>query len=339
MTIQNTDEFRELVGKLCDGPLGDQDVATLNDLLQRDPISQEAFLDHLMIDALLECEFGGAKTFSAPAGGQVQVNATEGRGMQLASPAIAPYLPLKKDQPLKRVFQRWFSRKESFSAKWVMASALILSGIAMGWILPDPSFRNAQAKSIALTNAGFESSAAPELGEAVPDQWYGDKAESVEKSLGVTPLEGQRMLRFVKSATEPGNACEVYQFVDLRQVSDGVQQERLVEASAFFNSIEEGLDDGDYAFGISVYAFSEDPSDESKVWPMRWHQPLTYSGRQLPADATPQSWQRVDTRLSLPAGTQFLVVQLSVVRTNSDADAQFPGLFADNVALTLVSAE
>ena len=106
------------------------------------------------------------------------------------------------------------------------------------------------------------------------------------------------MLRFVKSSTEPENACELYQIVDLSAVADQVAHgEMSVEASAVFNAIEDDLDTNDYVFGITVYAYSENPTKEPHVWPMRGEHPLTFGGRQTLADTDKKSWQKVTMRV------------------------------------------
>jgi hypothetical protein len=110
-----------------------------------------------------------------------------------------------------------------------------------------------------------------------------------------------------------------------------------VEASAFFNALPEHHDDNDYAFGIRLYAFSEDPSALPHLWPVRWEDALTFSSSQTRADTDARSWQQVKTKLPLPADTRYLVVQIAVSRPEGDGESQeFPGQFADNVALKLV---
>lgn len=340
MSSRDHGELRELICKLSDGALTNEEADRLNALLKDDPIAQESYLDHLMIDGLLEREFDGAAA-GFPSSMRGEKLDVECGSSDVPQPVACTAAPAELFPSLRQGIQTWVPLIRLKFSRWALAAGfLLIAGLATGWFFPFPRWREASPQPLALSNAGFESGTPlpVEIGATAVAPWYGDAAESVEQYLGVAPVEGRRMLRFVKSSAEPGNACEVYQFVDLRPLADITCRETLVEASAFFNSLQDDVNEHDYTFGITVFAFSEDPSEESKVWPMRWQQPLTFSGSQLPADAVPQSWQQVNTRLPLPAGTQFLVVQLSVIRTNPDADSHFPGQFADKVALNLMSS-
>src|SRR5689334_23117513 len=52
-------ELERQFSQLSDGDLSAEDARRLNTLLKEDPISQEAYLDHLMLEALLESEWTG----------------------------------------------------------------------------------------------------------------------------------------------------------------------------------------------------------------------------------------------------------------------------------------
>lgn len=329
-------ELRELISKLSDGTLDAEGAGRLNELLKDDPVAQESYLDHLMVDALLEREFVGsaadcatsatAGAMEAPgAGGVAMTRAVGAGGLASLWPSIA------------RAFGRRLpSARPWFSARGLVPLLLLVVALGSWWSLSASreGRKDASPGPFTLLDAGFESDVPS--GGGTTARWYGEGAESVEQCLGVTPIEGRRMLRFVSPSAEPGNTCEVYRLVDLRPFAGIAQPEAVVEASAFFNSLKEEFDESDYIFKLTVFAFSEDPSGEFNTWPPRWRQPLTFSGCQLSADAAPQSWQRVNTRLPLPAGTQFLVVRLSVIRTDPDVDNQFPGQFVDKLALEFV---
>lgn len=324
-------ELRELVSRLSDGTLDAEGASRLAALLKDDPAAQEAYLDQLMVDALLEREFvGSIASVMAPATGgameasSARVNATA-RTAGVEGPAWSWLSAM-------RAFRRLSAPARPRLWAWGLVP-LLLAIAAFGTIWSPSASRQriAKAEPFALSDAGFEPDAPP--GADSTARWYGEGAESVEQCLGVTPIEGKRMLRFVNPSAEPGNTCEVYRLVDLRPRGGISHPEAVVEASAFFNSLKEEFDENDYIFKVTIFAFSEDPSGEFGEWPPRWKQPLTFGGSQLSADTVPQSWQRVDARLSLPAGTQFLVVRLSVIRTEPDEDDLFPGQFVDQLAL------
>lgn len=326
--------FRELICKLSDGSLTAEEAVQLGELLKADPIAQESYLDHLMIDGLLEREFDGVAARAAslpvadagygdrePANPVVRDGVLDGR---VAFPGrVAPWISFLRPRALS----------------WLPASlVLAFVGIVAVQFLSNQRPRGAQSWPLALADAGFECDEPSDAGKMALGRWYGDVSERVEEHLGVTPAEGRQMLRFVESSSEPGNACEIYQLVDLRPlVVRGAESEQMhVEASALFNSLREELAEGGFTFGITLFAFADDPSIASRMWPMRWRQPLLFSGRHVPADADPMSWQPVNARLRLPADARFLVVQLSVIRANPGADRVFPGQLVDQVALNLV---
>ena len=300
-------ELRELVAQLSDGTAASGDVARLGELLKADPIAQEQYLDHMLIDGLLEREFGGAPPLDA------HVTART-RGPRAGQSSRLPW------------------------ARWI-ATPLVVAAlgivVAFTW---NPSARALTARPLAIADSGFEMGLLAPASAAAKTAWYGDVADVVGDYSNVTPLEGNRMLRFVKSTADPEHMCELHQVVDLSTMSEAISRRPMsVEASAFFNAVPEHLADNDYAFGIKVYAFSEDPSTRPHLWPVKWEDALTFSGSQTRADAVSRSWQQVKTKLPLPAETRYLVVQIAVCRPEGEGTSEeFPGQFADNVALKLV---
>lgn len=300
-------ELRELIARLSDGTASSGDAARLNEVLKADPIAQEQYLDHLLIDGLLEREIGGARPVSA------------GDAPRTGGPHAA--------------------RSPQLSWTGWIATPLLLAALAVVVALTwNPGVRAFSAKPLTLADSGFEKGLLAPASAPAKSAWYGDVAHVVGDYSDVTPLEGNRMLRFVKSTVDPEHTCELHQVVDLSTMSDALSRRAVsVEASAFFNAIPEHLDDNDYAFGIKVYAFSEDPSARAHLWPVKWEDALTFSASQTRADTDSRSWQQVKTRLPLPAETRYLVVQIAVCRPEGEGmSEEFPGQFADSVALKLV---
>lgn len=312
-------EFRDLMARLSDGMLDDTEFLRLNELLKADPIAQEEYCDHMLIDGLLEREFGGdpwlAENIAAPS---LTEKLTENGGA--------------RGWRIRRL------RKVRWRASAVMAAALLM---VMGGLFWKPRADSPLVHPLHLTNAGFEHSLPLERGAVPSFAWYGDEVDIVERFSDVTPLEGNGMLRFVRSKVEPEDACELYQVVALQNLPDFVRNRSLsVEASAFFNGIVKELEGNDFTFGITVFAFAEEPAAHPHLWPMRWDHALTFSGAQELADADAASWQQVTTKMPLPIDTKYLLVQLTVNRTGtSEEQDEFPGHFADRVALSLVNLD
>lgn len=318
MNTPDSGRFRELVGRLSDGMLTPQEGAELNQLLKDDPIAQEMYLDHLFVDGLLERELVGTVAGPFPAG--------------------LPPRPARREarrSDTSRRLPRWL---RSLAVGGV---SLAIGAAVIGWMRPS---EGAVGRPLPLTDSSFESGSLVASPTSLLASWYGDDADVVPDHLGVKPLEGNRMLRFVRSTTKPENSCDLYQIIDLQSIEKELAEGPAhIEASAAFNAAPETLQEGDCIFGVTVFAYSEDPSGKPHVWPLHSETPLTFSGNQTRADDDAESWQRVHTRLSLPAGSKFLIVQLSVMRSGDDEDhdqpTEFPGQFADGVSVRLLASD
>lgn len=320
-------EFRELVARLSDGELPIEAGARLNALLKDDPIAQELYLDQMLIDGLLELEFGLTVSELSPS----VVTGDGGAGGSTGEDA-------------QTVRRRW---KPLVTQLWAPLVLSLLAGMATSWLLwgnvVTSSSGDFQHEPIPLANPGFESGTP--FPEAAPrgGLWYGDVVEIVGLNSGITPLEGKRMLRFVRSKFEPDDACELYQLVDLRPLSNTIAGgQAFVEATASFNANpHEAWGDG-YSFGVTLFAYAEDPQEDPQVWPLRGKQPLSFSGQQEPADTDVETWQPVKARLALPANTTHLLVQVSTVRRKpapGGIKAEFTNHFVDRVDLALVTQQ
>lgn len=310
----SSSRLRDLIAHLSDGALSSEEANQLNQLLQADPIAQEEYLDHLLIDGLLEREFGGTPPL-------------------LENPLSQPAAVTRAVSAVQAT-DRHFLRARI--AKWSLAPVLGVMA-AVGWLLWEPAGTASEPQQLNLANSGFEEGELIFQGRPSTTAWAGDLAETIEHFSGITPHEGRQMVRFVESVVGSADACELYQIVELGEVAEVIaSRPTTVEASAFFNAIEA---EDHSAFDITVFAFSTDPAAHPDVWPSRHGQALTFNGSQVRADADTKSWQQVAARLNLPADTRYLVVRLSVIRnTLEQPDNKFPGQFADKVTLNLVGS-
>ncbi|WP_010581672.1 hypothetical protein [Schlesneria paludicola] len=310
-------EVRELIAKLSDGTLDRDGAVRLNECLTADPIAQAEYLDHLMIDGLLEREFSGTAKLA------------DRLGMQGRSSATTKSLPVAAG--LTRFF-----RSRLGGQALIAAAVTIVAG--MTWMAWAPGILGPK-QHVELTAQSFKKKTILPADAMLNAVWHGDEAEVVGRFSDVTPFEGSRMLRFVKSTTEPEDGCEIYRIVDLGAVAESlVNHPASIEATAFFNSIQEAMPENDYTFRIAIFSFLDEPFQPSEEGAPQWNNALAFSGTQARADADAKAWQEVTTRLALPAGTKYLVVQLAVVRAGAeDADEDFPGHFVDSLTLNLVS--
>lgn len=317
MKNSNSGSLRNLIARLSDGTLSAEEEDQLNQLLQADPIAQQQYLDHMLIDALLEREFGGALPHAA-INGMAQIT------VPLGSPIAS----------LKASGLRFLRTR---AARWALTPVLAIILVAAGWLWREWNGAEIeQPQRLKLANSGFEEGQLIFKRRPSTAAWAGDIAEMIEHFSGVTPHEGSQMVRFVESVVGAEDACELYQIVELGDMAEIIaSRPTSVEASAFFNAIEA---EDHSAFDVTVFAFSADPAAHPDVWPTRRERALTFSGSQVRADSDTKSWQQVVARLNLPADTRYLVVRLSVFCNDSErSNSRFPGQFADNVTLNLVS--
>ena len=231
-----------------------------------------------------------------------------------------------------------------------------IAGCAItGWfswsVLSEPRVANPQRQTLPLSDPGFEWQ--PPFPGALPQtgRWYGDPGEIVGQHLGISPLEGKRMLRLIRSDLIPDDACDLYQLIDIRSIIDTETEETLiVEASASFNSIPQMAFEEGTSFAVSLFAYSfEDAKDEhlppqgrrARLSPLSVA-PLSVSRQQEPSDTDITTWQPVRTHLTIPQGTTHLLVQVSAVRQSDPAIAdssEFAGHFVDQVALAVLTGQ
>lgn len=314
--------LRELIARLSDGVLTEQEASRLNVLLKEDPIAQELYLDHMLVDGLLELEFSPAA----------------------AEPSSSIVNRELRDAKQEDRCRRWSA--PSLQTAVLLIAVLAGGAIAGGWlsrIVATPSPTKSQRHPLALVDRGFESGTPLISAAPVTSLWYGDLAEVVGPHSGITPLEGEWMLRFLKSESEPNDACELYQMVDLRPMSAAIATgQASVDASAFFNAIPDEARAEGHSFGVGLFAYAADPGQQRHIWPLRGTQPLSFSGRQEPADTDAGTWQQVAIRLALPADTTHLLVQVSAVRlspSTAESPLELAGHFVDQVELVLATQD
>lgn len=291
-------ELRELIARLSDGVLTMHEASRLNAFLKEDPISQELYPDHMFVDGLLDLEFGPTvpETSSAVFSSSLMKGKGESGGaVKETIPARRRWLP-----PRLRILVSLFT--------------VLVVGALTGWLLSrtvaTPSFGDSQYQRLPLGNAGFESNTPLPGAATVVGLWYGDITEVVGLHSGIPPLEGERMVRFVTSEFEPDDSCELYQLVDLRPMSETIASGQVsVDASALFNAVPHEAWGNGYLFGVTLFAYAAEPQ-HLNVWPLREGQRVSLTGQQQPADTNAATWQRVRTRLALPACTTHLLVQL-----------------------------
>ena len=233
--------------------------------------------------------------------------------------------------------------------------APIAAGLAIGaaftsvvWAYVAPPAAEAMQPVATLVADSFETGSAPGNG-GVPQAfgtWGGDQAELATAGAGVTPRTGPRMLRLLRSDYVGENSVlshvgDQLQIIDLAAHRAAIGTGRVVaHAEAWFNQVAPGAGE-EFAGGVTLFAFARDPRDyRSETWNAWYEGHLGLSGQQQErTDHDPATWERVATRLPLPAGTRFLVVHIRINRTRPEPTATpitFAGSYVDDVKAELL---
>ncbi len=233
--------------------------------------------------------------------------------------------------------------------------APIAAGLAIGaaftsvvWAYVAPPAAEAMQPLATLVADSFETGSAPGNG-GVPQAfgtWGGDQAEIAMAGAGLAPRTGPRMLRLLRSDYVGENSVlshvgDQLQIIDLAAHRAAIGTGRVVaHAEAWFNQVAPGAGE-EFAGGVTLFAFARDPRDHrSETWNAWYEGHLGLSGQQQErTDRDPATWERVSTRLPLPAGTRFLVVHIRINRTRPEPTATpitFAGSYVDDVKAELL---
>jgi hypothetical protein len=316
-------EPSRLIAALSDGTLDEEGGRRLDGLLKADPTAQQAYLDHMALDGLLQWEFGGAAAAVPSA----------------LRPAETG--PREPPEPLRPRLRRFVA------AAAQVAAGLVFGVLTTSLVLGYAAVADRPAETpLPLAEGGFEAGVPPASDglPTAPGVWGGDFAGIVGAERGVAPRGGKRMLRFLRSdfrgeRSPVSYVGNLYQIVDLRpwraELADG---RASAELAAWFNGVA-ATDGEGYFAGVHVYALAGDPAAPHPPGQRPADRCLATGGRQhVRIDDDPATWQRVAAGMTVPPETDYLVVELQVARMHpgpGPEPVRFPGHYADDVSLTL----
>ena len=176
-----------------------------------------------------------------------------------------------------------------------------------------------------------------------PNQWSGDLSEVVGEQQGVKPAHGTKMIRMLradfegKSLTKMNTYGDLMKIVDVRPFTRETNGgEVVLSASALFNAAS--FPEAERYDGmVTLYALDEIGSTEINL--LKDSLAHSCNGLGLSLDRNPTTWESATTRLQLPAGTNFVVVKVSVRRMPKNKEPlstlpnpiTFSGHFVDDV--------
>ena len=194
-------------------------------------------------------------------------------------------------------------------------------------------------EAASIVNGGFE--VAETIETVLPTtfgDWSGDGGSIVVSENGITPFEGNRMLKFDETSLGVHSAAasgDVWQLVDMSTLSTEIDAGLVsVWISARFNRIA-GDSQTDTQFVLSAHALDGLPDafdDNSPSAPPF----LASASATIFSDADLSTWEFAMANLSVPSGTTYLGITLSA-RENVFNDTTAPeldGHYVDNVILT-----
>jgi hypothetical protein len=307
-------EINALVQRYLAGECSPEESALLEKSLETDPQLRTDYLDYLNLEVALE------EIASTP--------------RPAAQPTAADITPLPISKP------SWFRWRPLASMAAGLVAGLLSAPSVFGYVAP------LLFKPIQLVTESFESlRATKSIGVPdAPNVWTSDYGEVTAEALGVKPLRGSKMFRFLKANNElhpkPSSSVgEIYRLIDVRPhqaaIADG---KALLQVSAYFNTFE--VPDNElYNTGVSAFAFraGSTPNSEYIRNIVALRSPSNMTRQILTGmDRNPATWQKLGCELNLPADTEFVLVQFMVSPgQNTPRRLDFAGHFIDEIRVSL----
>lgn len=189
-----------------------------------------------------------------------------------------------------------------------------------------------------LVGGGFEEDSLVAIDYA-PRQfnlWSGDPSYVVPQSDGIAPRSGRQMLRFEIPASGKPAASEQWQLVDLRPVREAAHGAPAEAAlSVWFNRAS--WTTAGASFGVTLAAFKGDPAYAPHFWAARQEKALALAEKSIRTDLNPATWERAETRLTIPREADFLLVQISANQEREPVNGNFgpSAHYADDAKLEI----
>ena len=252
-----------------------------------------------------------------------------------------------------RARRGWLQWRPLTAAAAGLVLGLFSASMVFAYAVPHVGSWAERVLALPLADAGFEEEEAP-AAQGVPVRfglWSGDFSESTAGQQGVVPKEGRRMLRFLRAdsavsaaATSPEkrSSGNLYQVVDMRawreEIADG---QAVVDWSAWYQWVP-GAEETGMQFMTNVWAFTGTTEILPRNWKEHLYQETAKSSHRMSGEEARGTWRETAGRMTVPADTDFLVMELKVIPQGPGPEAgagayRFSGCFADDVRLALRS--
>ena len=177
---------------------------------------------------------------------------------------------------------------------------------------------------------GFGEGGYVEVKENV-SAWRTEDALRVGEEFGVQPHTGGSMIRFSRMEVDVfGKKAEVSELVSVLDVrslgANLVNGKAIVKSSVCFNQ-GVGIADGSTSFALGLHAINR----EGRV-----SLAIAKNETSVTSDVNPETWERVESEIELPEGTDFVVVSLSAQKEGSQALLpDLSGHYADGLEIAM----
>lgn len=194
-----------------------------------------------------------------------------------------------------------------------------------------------------LIQPGFEPGTDLQRGDrAEPGLWQGDVCRIVGQQQTVKPYSGTGMLLFQSTGhnTEGGKttqASQLSQWIDLSPWRNVIAAGRVqAKITARFNRVS-GDAETDSQFSVELESFEAAPDEAQHLRNSR-RLARSRTSHQLLSDSNPESWEKIEAVLTLPANSrciQVTILAFENVVNDDNANAEFDGHFADDLHFQL----
>ncbi|CAN5906346.1 hypothetical protein BH11VER1_BH11VER1_07580 [soil metagenome] len=229
-----------------------------------------------------------------------------------------------------------------------LAAGMIIGGLSasVAWAYAAPRAHELLNKAKVFFADDFESGIQP-LSAGVPtvaDVWGGDFSKLTGGEQGITPSQGQHMLRFNRPDNEQtpkgeiAHVTEMWRIVDLRtKRSEWGGRPFVIEAMAKINAVPLPSDQR-YAFGLSMLAFRGEISEAPVLWKSKVEAALSSADKEELVDRDAKTWQTLSNQVTVPADADFLLMQIRVTCKSQPTDEvpEYKGHYVDDVVLRVL---
>ncbi|WP_397384587.1 hypothetical protein [Prosthecobacter sp.] len=278
-------DSHDLIQRHMAGLLTEDEAALLQTRLKADTDLRRLYLHYMNLDVALEAQAGS-------------------RNRVIDQMRAAP-------MPESKPAMRWYSWRPLTAAAAGIVFGMFCTSVVFGFVGQQHGVKKTP---LAVAQPSFEDAQMP-LGKGfppAPSLWTGDVAKVVPAENGVTPKEGQHMLRLETTAYgKPVLFPRLYQIIALPPSGS---ERSEIEVSASFASADP---DSSPHYTVRAYAVNEAPERLGPDWFARhWfiQRDESIASAETGFESPPGStdWQSIGLRMQVPGKARCLVVFFGV---------------------------